>query len=220
METSELVNDPSALAASHNLMEFALRFGINFLAIFILIRLLYYPMSKNRDFLFTFFLFNIINFLICFLLSSAKLKMGFAFGLFAIFSILRYRTVTVPVREMGYFFVSVTLGIINSLTGIDDHFILLGSANLIIILTAWIIDFKVKITHENSKEIIYDRIDLIHPDNQAEMLEDIRKRTGLNVHRVEMVRIDFFKDIARMFVFYNSDRNDTPSRGNNASDED
>jgi hypothetical protein len=146
--------------------------------------------------------------------------MGFAFGLFAIFSILRYRTVTVPVREMGYFFVSVTLGIINSLTGVDDNFLLLGTANAIILLTAWIIDYQVKIVHENSKEIIYDRIDLIHPEKKEEMLEDIRKRTGLNVHRVEMVRIDFFKDVARMFVFYNSDRNDTPSRGGSASDED
>ncbi|MFM2284849.1 MAG: hypothetical protein RLZZ543_346 [Bacteroidota bacterium] len=217
MESSELVNE---IAATHGWIEFITRFGINFFVIFVLIRILYYPMSKNRDFLFTFFLFNIINFLICFLLSSAKLKMGFAFGLFAIFSILRYRTVTVPVREMGYFFVSVTLGIINSLTGVDDNFLLLGTANAIILLTAWIIDYQVKIVHENSKEIIYDRIDLIHPEKKEEMLEDIRKRTGLNVHRVEMVRIDFFKDVARMFVFYNSDRNDTPSRGGSASDED
>ncbi len=217
METSELVNE---IAATHGWLEFITRFGINFLVIFILIRILYYPMSKNRDFLFTFFLFNIINFLICFLLSSAKLKMGFAFGLFAIFSILRYRTVTVPVREMGYFFVSVTLGIINSLTGVDDNYLLLGTANAIILLTAWIIDYQVKIVHENSKEIIYDRIDLIHPDKQEEMIEDIRKRTGLNVHRVEMIRIDFFKDVARMFVFYNSARNDTPSKGESASDED
>jgi hypothetical protein len=217
MESSELVNE---IAATHGWIEFITRFGINFFVIFVLIRILYYPMSKNRDFLFTFFLFNIINFLICFLLSSAKLKMGFAFGLFAIFSILRYRTVTVPVREMGYFFVSVTLGIINSLTGVDDNFLLLGTANAIILLTAWIIDYQVKIVHENSKEIIYDRIDLIHPEKQEEMLEDIRKRTGLNVHRVEMVRIDFFKDVARMFVFYNSARNDTPSRGGSASDED
>lgn len=192
------------------LTEFFLRFGLNLAIIFVLVRLLYYPMRRNRDFLFTFFLFNIINFLICFLLSSAKLKMGFAFGLFAIFSILRYRTVTVPVREMGYFFISVTLGIINALTGIDSAtgLTLLVSANLIILFVAWIIDHRVKIVHENYKEIVYDRIDLITPDKRPSMLEDLRMRTGLEIHRVEFGKIDFFKDTVLIYVFYNDLRND------------
>lgn len=192
------------------LTEFFLRFGLNLVIIFVLVRLLYYPMRRNRDFLFTFFLFNIINFLICFLLSSAKLKMGFAFGLFAIFSILRYRTVTVPVREMGYFFISVTLGIINALTGIDSAtgLTLLVSANLIILFVAWIIDHRVKIVHENYKEIVYDRIDLITPDKRPSMLEDLRMRTGLEIHRVEFGKIDFFKDTVLIYVFYNDLRND------------
>lgn len=196
---------------THNFLEFAIRFGLNFLVIFILIRLIYYPIRKNRDFLFTFFLFNIINFLICYLLSSAQLKMGFAFGLFAIFSILRYRTVTVPIREMGYFFVSVTLGIINALTGTEGGFWLLASANIIILAVAWVIDFGITITHENSKEVIYDRIDLLGTENQNELLKDLQQRTGLPIHRIEILRIDFLKDIVRMNVFYNANRNEAPS---------
>jgi len=208
MEPTDIFNETLSAAAAHSLTDFGIRFGINFLVIFILVRLLYYPMRKNRDFLFTFFLFNIINFLICFLLSSAKLKLGFAFGLFAIFSILRYRTVTIPVREMGYFFISVTLGIINALTSNEQGMIMLIIANLIILAVAWVIDHKVRVTHENHKEVIYDRIDLISPDKRDEMIKDLRARTGLNIHRVEFSRIDFFKDTATIFVFYNDLRND------------
>ncbi len=209
MEPNDVLNETLSAAGSHSLIDFAIRFGINLFVIFIIVRLLYYPMRRNRDFLFTFFLFNIINFLICFLLSSAKLKMGFAFGLFAIFSILRYRTVTVPVREMGYFFISVTLGIINALTSNEQGMILLILANLIILAVAWIIDHKVRVVHENYKEVIYDRIDLIAPDKREEMLADLRQRTGLAVHRVEFSRIDFFRDTARIYIFYNDHRNDS-----------
>lgn len=204
-----MLNETLSTVGSQNLLDFAIRFGINLFVIFIIVRLLYYPMRRNRDFLFTFFLFNIINFLICFLLSSAKLKMGFAFGLFAIFSILRYRTVTVPVREMGYFFISVTLGIINALTTNEQGMILLILANLIILGVAWIIDHKVRVVHENYKEVIYDRIDLIAPEKREEMLADLRQRTGLAVHRVEFSRIDFFRDTARIYIFYNDNRNDS-----------
>jgi hypothetical protein len=219
LETNDAVKEVLA-GSTHNFLEFAIRFGLNFLVIFVLVRLIYYPIRKNRDFLFTFFLFNIINFLICYLLSSAQLKMGFAFGLFAIFSILRYRTVTVPVREMGYFFVSVTLGIINALTGTEDGFWLLASANIIILAVAWVIDFGITITHENSKEVIYDRVDLLGTEKQNELLEDLKKRTGLPVHRVEILKIDFLKDIVRMNVFYNAVKNDSPSAAIGNDDED
>jgi hypothetical protein len=220
MEPNEAINETLASAGAHSLLEFGIRFGINLLVIFVLVRLLYYPMRKNRDFLFTFFLFNIINFLICFLLSSAKLKMGFAFGLFAIFSILRYRTVTVPVREMGYFFISVTLGIINALTSSEQGMVMLIIANLIILSVAWIIDHKVRVTHENYKEVVYDRIDLISPEKRPEMIDDLRKRTGLHIHRVEFSRIDFFKDTARIFVFYNDTRNDAEVANSSGGDDD
>lgn len=219
LETNDSLTEVLA-GSTHNFLEFAIRFGLNFLVIFILVRLIYYPIRKNRDFLFTFFLFNIINFLICYLLSSAQLKMGFAFGLFAIFSILRYRTVTVPVREMGYFFVSVTLGIINALTGTEDGFWLLAAANIIILAVAWVIDFGITITHENSKEIIYDRVDLLGAEKQNDLLEDLKKRTGLPVHRIEILKIDFLKDIVRMNVFYNAAKNESPSAAIGNDDED
>jgi hypothetical protein len=201
------------LVQGSSMTEFLVRFLLNFVAIFTIVRLIYYPRYRNKDFLFTFFLFNIINFLICFLLSTAKLKIGFAFGLFAIFSILRYRTVTVPVREMGYFFISVTLGIINALASMENYMVQLFIANGLVLALTYVLDNRISLQHENFKEIVYERIDLIHPDKRNEMLADIRARTGLDVHRVEFIKIDFLKDVAFIHAFYFSQLNDAPSYG-------
>ena len=217
METTDPID---ALTQTGDMTEFMIRFFLNFVAIFAIVRLIYYPKHRNKDFLFTFFLFNIINFLICFLLSTAKLKIGFAFGLFAIFSILRYRTVTVPVREMGYFFISVTLGIINALASMENHMVQLFLANGIILAVTYVLDNRIALKHENFKEIVYERIDLIRPDKRQEMLDDLNARTGLNVHRVEFIRVDFLKDVALIHAFYFSDVNDAPSFGMNKDDDD
>lgn len=216
----ETIDPIETLAQSSDMTEFMIRFFLNFVAIFTIVRLIYYPKHRNKDFLFTFFLFNIINFLICFLLSTAKLKIGFAFGLFAIFSILRYRTVTVPVREMGYFFISVTLGIINALASMENHMVQLFLANGIVLALTYILDNRISLKHENFKEIVYERIDLIHPGKRQEMLRDINDRTGLNVHRVEFIKVDFLKDVALIHAFYFSDVNDAPSFGINKDDDD
>ncbi|MFN8288296.1 MAG: DUF4956 domain-containing protein [Chitinophagales bacterium] len=203
----------AASAAAY--LEFFMRYGLNLLAIVIIVRMIYYPRHKNREFLFTFFLFNTVNFLICLLLSSAKLKMGFAFGLFAIFSILRYRTVTVPIREMGYFFISVTIGLINALAVLDDGVALsiLLVANAVIIGLVLLLDSSSSLQHENYKTINYERIDLIKPDLREQMIEDLKNRTGLPIHKVEIVKIDFLRDVARINAFYLSTQNESTTMG-------
>jgi Domain of unknown function (DUF4956) len=213
MEMSETTEQAlSVLGTDGGLVEFLIRFAFNAAMIFVIVRLIYYPNHKNKDFVFTYFLFNVINFLICFLLSTAKLKMGFAFGLFAIYSILRYRTVTIPVREMGFFFVAVTLGIINALASLDNFYGELIVANLVLVVLTFILDGRfLTLKHENFKDVIYDRIDLIHPDKRAEMLADLKSRTGLDFHRVEFIKIDFMRDVARIHAFYFSDKNESPS---------
>lgn len=244
METVETVAEVvnNGLFTSGSFWDFVLRYALNLILIITLVRFIYYPRHKNKDFLFTFILFNSVNFLICFLLSSLKLKIGFAFGLFAIFSILRYRTVTVPIREMGYFFLSVTIGIINALADINtslnqfvqfyhtlgffqaiklmDHslFVLL-LADLIILLLVYLLDRQLSLEHENWKDVVYERIDLIKPDVREKMLEDLRNRTGLPVHRVEIIKIDFLRDIARIRAFYFSLDNETSSLGTGDNDD-
>lgn len=221
MDTTEVAGVAVHAAQNTNeLLEFLIRFLINLSVIFIIVRLIYYTRHRNKDYVFTFILFNVINFLICFFLSSAKLKMGFAFGLFAIFSILRYRTVTVPVREMGYFFISVTIGILNALISPDNYMLQLVIANVVILSLTYILDHRISLQHENFKEIVYERIDLIHPDKRTEMLADLQQRTGLSVHRVELLKIDFLKDVAHIHGFYYSDTNDAPSALHAKGDDD
>lgn len=188
-----------------NYIDLLIRFGVNLVAIFILIRLIYYPTHKNKEFLFTFFIFNFIIFL---LLSTTKLKPGFAFGLLAIFSIMRYRTVTVPIKEMGYFFISLAIGMINALSVVEESWAVMILSNIAILLITIILDRFINLTHENVKEITYERVDLIQPEKREEMLADLVERTGLPIHRVEVKTINFLRDSAKIFVFYNAKQNE------------
>lgn len=198
-----------AVIADFNLRELGIRLLINIVAVFILVHLIYYSRHKNKDFQFTLILFNCVNFLICYLLSGANLEVGFAFGLFAIFSIMRYRTVTVPIREMGYLFICVALGLINSLATTQDSYIILISANAFIILLPLFMDrsgSKLTVTAPGmTRDIIYERIDLIKPERQNEMIEDLRNRTGLSVYKVDIVSIDLMQDIAVVKAHYNEE---------------
>jgi hypothetical protein len=219
VEVSDVAVKQFALFGIEGIGEFLLRYSINLLVTFILVRIIYYPRHRNKDFVFTFFLFNTVNFLICFLLSSTKLKIGFAFGLFAIFSILRYRTVTVPIREMGYFFLSVTIGIINALSDIDSGITLIVISNGLILVMTYFLDRQLSLEHENYKEINYERIELIHPDKRSEMIDDLKRRTGLPVHRIELIKLDFLRDVARIHAFYYSRDNDSASRDTTDDDD-
>lgn len=211
MDSLDIIFEGSG--SGFSLMELLIRFGINITAIFLLVRLIYYPKHHNKDFVFTFFLFNCLNFLICFLLSATKIKIGFAFGLFAIFSIMRYRTVMVPVKEMGYFFVCVAIGIINALATVDDFYIILLGCNAFILLITLLLDRNENLTHENVKEIKYERIDLIHPEKRQEMIADLVARTGLPIHRVDIINIDFLRDVAGIHAYYYSRQNETKMAG-------
>lgn len=184
-----------------NILPLLVRFIIDFAAITILVRYIYYPRHRNTDFLFTFILFNVLNFLICLLLNTKTLNIGFAFGLFAIFSILRYRTVMLPIKEMGFFFTSLALGIINSLITTKHFYIPLIGCNAFILVMTMLLD-RLSFMHENMKQIIYERIDLIHLDRRPEMIADLTARTGLPIHKVEVKSFDFMRDIAIVYVYY------------------
>lgn len=201
------------------ILEFGFRYAFNLIVTFILIRTFYYARHKNKDFVFTFFLFNSVLFLICFLLSSTKIELGFSFGLFAIFSIFRYRTVTVPVREMGYFFLTVTVGIINALANLSDTLLLLIICNIIILVLTYILDRHLGLEHESYEEINYDRMDLIRPEKRNEMLINLRERTGLSIHRVKIQKIDFSKNIINIHAFYYTQENESTEKGSRDNDD-
>jgi hypothetical protein len=190
--------------AIFNSNEFGIRTAIDLLAIILLVGLIYYPKHRNKDFVFTFVLFNVINFMICFLLGSAKIKMGFAFGLFAIFSIIKYRTIVVSIKDMGYFFVCVALGMLNSLANSNENFTLIIICNAVILTMTFLLDRLDFINNENVKEIIYDNVQLIKPNQREELIADLKERTGLEIHKVEIVSINYLKDTVLLKAFYYS----------------
>lgn len=184
------------------LTEMLIRLLINIIGLGILVRLIYYPLHKQKDYLFTFSLFNLLVFITCLLLSSARIKLGFAFGLFAVFSMMRYRTIVIPIKEMGYFFVCIAMAIFNALVRNNDNYLLLIVANVLVLATVLLLDRYITLNHEQQKEVLYERIDLIKPAMQRELLADLSERTGLPVHRAEVISIDFLHDTAVVHIYY------------------
>ncbi len=190
------------------LENFLLRYALNLLFTFIVVRFIYYPKYRNNDFVFTFFLFNTILFVLCYLLAEADLKFGFAFGLFALFSMFRYRTVTVPIGEMGYFFLVVTLGIINSLASLINLEMLLV-ANSVLVAMTFLLGRTLSLTHENYQTLNYDNLGLIKPAERADLLKDLSERTGYPIHKVQVVKVDYQRGIAQLRVYYFSKENES-----------
>src|SRR3972149_848614 len=183
--------------------ELLMRFFINLLFSFIFIRLVYYKFNeRNRELLFTFFLFNLIIFFVCALMRNLNVSMGFAFGLFALFGLLRYRTEPVPIKDMTYLFIVICLGMMNAMFSRKVSYVELLTANVLIISLAYIIERVLARSKESWKRISYEKIDLIKPENRQQLMDDLKERTGLNIHRIHIERINFLRDTARIIVYY------------------
>ena len=184
------------------LWELVFRFGINLVVILLLVRWLYYSGAKRKDYLFTYILISTVVFLLCFLLESVSLQIGFALGLFAIFGIIRYRTNPMPIKEMTYLFLVIGISVINALTTKTGMAEILF-ANLTVILVTLGLEKIWLLRHVSSKMIVYEKIDLIKPENYDEMIADLKERTGLtDIKKVEIGRINFLKDTCRMIIYY------------------
>lgn len=184
-----------------SLLQLLVRFGFSFFVTWVIVHQLYYKKSGRRDYYNTFMLFSVIVFLLIFLLDNVKLQIGFALGLFAIFGMIRYRTETVPIREMTYLFMIIGLSVINGLA-MTVSYVELFTTNLIFVVVTWYLEYNTIIKHTSSKIILYDRIALIVPEKSAELLEDLKKRTGLEILKIEVGNIDFLRDVAYLKIFY------------------
>ncbi len=181
--------------------QLVIRLIINTLVVGFIIHKLYYTKSKRRDYYFTFTLIGLSIFLMIFLLGSVKIKVGFALGLFAIFGIIRYRTESVPIREMTYLFAIIAISVINALA-LELSYAELGFTNIVFIICIWILEGNRWLKHIPSKLIMYDKIALITPDKRGEMIMDLERRTGLKILKIEVGHIDFLKDSAIVKIFY------------------
>lgn len=203
--------ESSALIApdSNAFIDLILRFAVNITVIMILIRWLYYSTTRRKDYLFTYILISTIVFFLCYLLENVSLQLGFALGLFAIFGILRYRTDTIPIKEMTYLFIVIGISVINSLTDFSNNTIAVAFANVVIIFITWGLEKLWLLRHESSKVIIYEKIDLIKPEHYKELTEDLVQRTGISkINRIETGKIDFLKDTCELTIFYYTSGNE------------
>ena len=201
MDATTEVLTSSLWADWYGLSELVLRFLLNTAVIALIVRVFYYPKSKRRDYFVTFILISISVFLIIYLMGGVKLKTGVALGLFAIFGIIRYRTESVPIREMTYLFLIIAVSTINALDSSISYVELLAT-NLLFIISIWAMESNRWVKHVASKLVLYDNIALITPEKEPELIEDLKKRTGLDILRVEVGAIDFSKDTAMVKVYY------------------
>ncbi len=182
------------------------RFIINMVFLIYIIRYLYYETSKRKDYLFTYFMISIIVFFLCFTLKKYELDLGMALGLFAIFGIIRYRTDPIAIKEMTYLFVVIGVSVINSLANKKMSYAELIGANLIVAAALTIIERVMFLRHELTKEIIYEKIENIKPDNQGELQTDLESRTGLKINKIKVGKVDFLKDVAVITIYYYNEK--------------
>jgi hypothetical protein len=187
------------------LTELFVRFAFNSLVAIIIIRYLYYPTTRRKDYLFTFIMLSTTIFLLIFMLDSVKMKIGFALGLFAIFGIIRYRTNPIPIKEMTYLFVVITIAVINGMSSKKISYAELLATNLIIVAVVFMIEKILFLRHETSKKITYEKIELIKHNKQKELKKDIEERTGLKINRMEIGRINFLQDTAKIKIYFYED---------------
>jgi hypothetical protein len=171
----------------------------------IIIRYLYYPITKRKDYLFTYYLIGLITFFLCFALKKLDIRTGMGLGLFAIFGIIRYRTDAIEIKEMTYLFLIIGISVVNSLASKKISLAEMALINIIVVSVTYGLEYLWLVKHLTRKTIIYERIDLIVPDRHEEMKADIEARTGLTVNRIDVGKINFLDDTASVKIYYYAD---------------
>lgn len=205
------------MTTAQKIGELGIRFAVNLLVCWILVHFFYYRKSRRRDYYFTFMVFSSAMLTLLYIMGNVEVGVGLTLGLFAIFGVIRYRTETVPIREMTYLFVIIALAAVNGLAPLYQiadlasapHYVLswgnvgvMALVNAIIVLLIWVLESESLVKHTTTKLVLYDRIELIVPEKRSELIEDLEKRLGVKVDNVEIGHVDFLKDSAFIKVYY------------------
>jgi len=169
---------------------------------------LYYRFSKNKDFFFTFIAFNSLIFFMVYIMSKVDIGVGFGFGLFALFSILRYRTEAIEIKEMSYLFVVITLGVLNALISKEFSYFELVTINILIVLLTYGLERVMVRQTLIRQNIIYEKIENIIPSREDILMKDLQNRTGLIIQSIKIKNIDFLRDVVNITLYY--DKNEQP----------
>jgi len=192
-------------------VELLVRFGLNLLVTCFIVVVIYAKTSKRKDFYFTYVAISIVIFLLCFLLESVKIELGFALGLFAIFGIIRYRTDAIPIKEMTYLFVVIAVSVINALANKKISYAELITTNLLVVIGLYILEKILNLKQEISYRVIYEKIENVQAGKEEILLADLKERTGIDIKHFEIERIDFLRDVAYIYIFfdiYGKNKND------------
>ncbi len=179
----------------------ALRFGFNIIATTFVV-FLYARISRRKEFYFSYFAISIAVFLLVFLLENVKIELGFALGLFAIFGIIRYRTDTIPPKEMTYLFVIIAVSVINGISKDYFGYLEITLVNAILVGSLWVLEKVLMLRQEDSLQIVYENIENLHKDKEDELLADMENRTGIKIKRYRIDKIDFLRDVARITIYF------------------
>ena len=215
------------MTTAQSLTELAIRFFLNLVACWVIVGLFYYRKSRRRDYYFTFMVFSTAMLMLLYIMGNVEVGVGLTLGLFAIFGVIRYRTETVPIREMTYLFVIIAIAAMNGLaplyrvvgaTSNAPHYALDWGATLVTVLSnllvvglIWVLESEKLLHHTSTKLVLYDRIELIVPERRAELIADLEKRVGVKVDNVEVGHVDFLKDAAFIKIYYTLGKGETGS---------
>ncbi len=191
-----------SLISEQNLVSLLIRFTFNIVVLFILIGLIYYRYSKKAEFLFSFIIIGIVIFFICSILDSVTIELGMALGLFAIFSILRFRTVTYTAKDMTYVFAVIGVSVINSLGNVQPPVISAIAINSLIIIFTLLLEIFLFRKAYSTLVVIYDNLNLLKSETNPELLKDLSEQTGKKIEKAKIQRFDISRGIAELEVFY------------------
>jgi len=183
------------------------RLIIDLIAALLLARAIYQRYNKNSALYFTFIMFNVCIFFVCFLLNKVEISMGAAFGLFAVFSMLRYRTEDISIKDMTYIFLFIALGLLNAIAKIKGagpayEYILLFVLNSLILLIAALLESNILFTHEQVRTISYAHPEFLHENKKNELMQDLKNKTGLSITRFKITKMDLDIASAQIKVYY------------------
>lgn len=190
-----------ALFDAKDFTELIVRFAFHLVVLLILTRVIYLSKKQKSNYFFTFLLIGIVVFFICFLLKSIKLQLGFALGLFVIFGIIRYRTITIPIKEMTYLFIIIALSIVNALTNKKISYAELIFTNTIILLITYFAEIFINSKNQESIIVIFEKTDILHLNDKAKLIQELEARLNVIISEIKVESIDYKENKAKIKVY-------------------
>jgi len=179
------------------------KFWYTVAVVFLMVRFLYYTNQGKKEYIFTCMLLSAMISLLCLLISRVELTLGFAIGIFALLGVIRYRTTPIPPREMTYIFLGAGIAAKNALVPMDMEIFKILVTDISILLIAGLLEYFLYRKRLSTKTIIYNNLELIHPDRRPELIQDLNTRFGIGaIEKIKVGKIDILKSAVRLQIYF------------------